>query len=690
MINETFVASSDQTISLNDFCCEPIESCQERASQNEGTCKLSASNNPNNMSISISMPMPTVAEVNDEEFEEKSSEEEQRADNDSVQAKDNIIHLPQHRNEDLRDSSSHSSNLNLDSDHPPKLTLSAFRKPEFAVRLTAAPADKILQRDYDLNCVSKILGHGASSSVRLAKHRVTGKKVAVKCIGKHQILRSYLHGGKRKTKLEECEILSLLKSCHENIIELLDVYETDNQIQLVMEYCAGGELFDAIKRKRPKRRQSFHCLEDLNPSTSPNNLKSSDYILKNSSNIQLISPIASPTGYTEPQASRIATQLLSALAYIHSQGIVHRDVKPENILLVSDDEDDLTVKLSDFGLARVLREADEDSDCFSGEASPLTPASARRSRAYSRVGSDYYAAPEMTTGNSGYDTAVDMYSLGVTLYILLSGSPPASKPRCGSFVLDDDSSISSEEDLDESITNSTGNISNKNERFSLSTVSTIDFPTKQWRNISPSAKNLLRQMLHPIPSKRIKAEDALQHEWILLNKHRNNSRVFFEPIHLNHQSYSTIVPSKIMSPFHGLQFSFLATKQFDIKQLSHQSQHKNDTKYRRRKKRRSNSRSYRCPSIDIRIPPPQNVSVPIVDLYNRMSSAVAVATVSSGSNSIEHVDEQKEIVLEMQMNRNEIFSDHVGAVDLSDDDGDDDVDDESPCFANSGVMALSV
>eukprot|EP00558_Chaetoceros_sp_UNC1202_P003804 CAMPEP_0197236144 /NCGR_PEP_ID=MMETSP1429-20130617/3371_1 /TAXON_ID=49237 /ORGANISM="Chaetoceros sp., Strain UNC1202" /LENGTH=118 /DNA_ID=CAMNT_0042694889 /DNA_START=22 /DNA_END=375 /DNA_ORIENTATION=- len=96
-----------------------------------------------------------------------------------------------------------------------RLTLSAYRKPESAVRLTSAPPDKLLHEDYDLTSSSKILGHGASSTVRLAIHRSTGRKVAVKCIGKHEILRSRNHHGARRTKLDEYEILSTLKGAHE-------------------------------------------------------------------------------------------------------------------------------------------------------------------------------------------------------------------------------------------------------------------------------------------------------------------------------------------------------------------------------------------------------------------------------------------------------------------------------------------
>jgi serine/threonine protein kinase len=125
--------------------------------------------------------------------------------------------------------------------------------------------------------------------------------------------------------------------------------------------------------------------------------------------------------YSESKAARIVPQMLSVLVELHCRGIVHRYVKPENILPTNDSQ--VCAKLSDFGTSRELHpEEDSDSCSSDGEASPLTPQS--RKRAYSAVGSNFCAAPEVRSGD-GYDTAVDLYSLGVTLYVLLCGFPPS-------------------------------------------------------------------------------------------------------------------------------------------------------------------------------------------------------------------------------------------------------------------------
>ncbi len=591
-----------------------------------------------------------------------------------------------------------------------KLTLSAFRKPESAVSLTSAPSDKILEEDYDLKCAgiggfsgSRILGHGAFSTVRLATHRTSGKKVAVKCIGKHEILRSrsssstYRYRDSKMTTLDEFEILSKLtgENGHDNIINLIDVYETEGEVFLVLEYCAGGELFDAIQNRNTRTRDSNTI------STIPNAV----------------------SAYTESQAAKIASQLLSALSFLHSQDVAHRDVKPENILLVSRDEDDLTVKLSDFGLARVLRHHDQNHHSVASDILPLTPPSKRRSRAYSRVGSDYYAAPEMSFGGDrGYDTAVDMYSLGVTLYILLCGHPPASRPRCGSFVLDNDSS--SDEESHDGFVSEDGedneyDADHDGNTFSASSWGApIDFPLKLWRHISPSAKNLVRKMLHRNPDRRIKAADALKHDWILLHKNDTKSEIkkvpsstsstcSSKPLFVSTSSIHTttiepqpplsfsflqdVTPKQAQVSFHrsttmnyssqllpvspltisGIQetqLDYLASKLNEAKQVEGS---KSVGSASRRKRRRSRSQDYtnttnkrinvnnttkqkksksgehnQVHSIaDIRIPAPQNTVPPVsavsmLELYNRVSSVAAAASAVAATLDDDENDEE--------------------------------------------------
>jgi serine/threonine protein kinase len=361
---------------------------------------------------------------------------------------------------------------------PRGLTLSAFRRPENAIRLTDADPLRRLEMEYDLHCRGKsgVLGHGAFSTVRLAVRLKDGIQVAVKSIAKHEALRSRrlrrVHGkAGHKYYLEEWEILKRLHG-HAYICNLLDVFETDEEIQLVTEYCPHGELFDAIQKKQ----------------MTPMGASTSSFRDRTGSKV------------SERKAAAITYQVLRALADVHAAGIVHRDVKPENILLAKPyDGETIHVKLCDFGVARPLvfpeeavavTEQDKEKVCVcDGEVSPLPPAS--RSQSFSAIGSDYYAAPELSFGGS-YGAAVDVYSLGVTLYILLCGFPPIFGHY--NFV------ITQESDDDDSFNND-------------SYHQEVLFPDIYWNEVSEDVKDLLRKMLHPDATTRITAKTALCDSW---------------------------------------------------------------------------------------------------------------------------------------------------------------------------------
>lgn len=117
---------------------------------------------------------------------------------------------------------------------------------------------------------------------------------------------------------------------------------------------------------------------------------------------ELYDRIVELRNFNERDAAQVTNQLLLAINYMHAQNIIHRDLKPENILLVSTDQDNLEIKLTDFGFA-----------CFFDKDQGLQDV----------LGSPLYMAPEICTEDA-YDDKVDVWSIGVIAFVLLTGRPP--------------------------------------------------------------------------------------------------------------------------------------------------------------------------------------------------------------------------------------------------------------------------
>jgi len=176
---------------------------------------------------------------------------------------------------------------------------------------------------------------------------------------------------------------------------------------------------------------------------------------------ELFDKIVEVGNYSEKDAAKVMYTLCGALDYLHGKQVVHRDLKPENILLASKEPDAL-IKVADFGLARMI----------SGKDMMKTA-----------CGTPGYVAPEVLQ-NKGYSSgAVDLWSAGVILYILLCGFPPFYEEELPAL-------------------------------FDQILKGRYDFPSPWWDAISADAKDLVRRMLTVDPKKRITAAEVLQHKWI--------------------------------------------------------------------------------------------------------------------------------------------------------------------------------
>ncbi|XP_027059568.1 serine/threonine-protein kinase Chk2-like [Pocillopora damicornis] len=179
---------------------------------------------------------------------------------------------------------------------------------------------------------------------------------------------------------------------------------------------------------------------------------------------ELFDRVVSVTRFEEPVAKLLFYQMLVAVKYLHDQGITHRDLKPENVLLSSEKNETL-IKITDFGLSKVV-----------GEQSLMK----------TLCGTPSYLAPEvlLTAGMGGYSKAVDLWSLGVILFICLGGYPPFSEET-------------KKHTLHEQIIKGI-----------------YSFPKAYWKSVSPEAIDLIKKLLTTDPQKRITVDGALQHPWI--------------------------------------------------------------------------------------------------------------------------------------------------------------------------------
>jgi len=181
---------------------------------------------------------------------------------------------------------------------------------------------------------------------------------------------------------------------------------------------------------------------------------------------ELFNKIIELGSYTEAVAATVARNVLSAVNYLHQNGIVHRDLKPTNILLKSP-EDITDVKLGDFGLSKIV-----------GDQNAVLQTT---------CGTPIYVAPEVLMGE-GYGPEVDLWSVGVIMYILLCGFPP---------FFDDGK--------------------NMGLLFEQIMSGKFDFPAPYWTNISDAAKDLIGKLLQVDPKQRFTAAQALAHPWITQN-----------------------------------------------------------------------------------------------------------------------------------------------------------------------------
>jgi serine/threonine protein kinase len=249
----------------------------------------------------------------------------------------------------------------------------------------------------------------------------SGMPVAVKVIKNSNVMLS------REREFIRTEIAIARLVRHHNIVRTLDVFETSQNIYVVMEWVKGGDLLSKLL-SLPNHR------------------------------------------LPDPVAAKITRALLYALDYLHRHSIAHRDVKGENVLItMNKDGEVVDAKLTDFGLSAIAAHGNSMD---------------------AQLGTVEYAAPEIIL-KYAYDKSVDLWSLGVVTYVMLSGRLPFS--------------------------------GNSDRETALNIVKCkFAFVGDAW---DPDAQEFIRRLLVRNPASRMTVQDALKHRWILKHTEFGGSTV---------------------------------------------------------------------------------------------------------------------------------------------------------------------
>lgn len=263
----------------------------------------------------------------------------------------------------------------------------------------------------------KPLGEGLSGKVRAVISLATQEKFAMKILPDNFESRA--------------EIELQVRCAHPNVARIERLYSNvidgRRKLVVIMELVPGEDLFDRILR-----RDDQHL--------------------------------------SEKRVADIVRSLCQVIAHLHSLNVAHRDVKPENVLMTSKNDDEAEIKLIDFGFAKVSLGSDSmETPCF-------TP---------------YYAAPEVLS-DGRYGKECDAWSIGVLTYILMCGYPPFSASKKGTGARPSFSK-------------------GMQDRIQ---AGTYKYPASDWSQVSKEGMDFIHSLLTTDPAKRMTVQQALEHDWL--------------------------------------------------------------------------------------------------------------------------------------------------------------------------------
>ena len=306
--------------------------------------------------------------------------------------------------------------------------------------------------------IIKKIGEGGYGKIYRVKNKESGDIRAMK-----QILKSKIPDIEKFQN--EIKILAMVD--HPNIVRLFEVIEDDKYFNLVQELCTGGELLSKVQCQ-----------------------------LK------------------EKEIARIFNQIMSGIAYCHEKGIVHRDMKLENVLFATEEKDS-PIKIIDFGLSVLLGKKDINKE---DDPNDLKKYGFKRMK--TKVGTIYYMSPEIIKGN--YDEKCDIWACGVILYTLLGGYPPFNG--------------STDKDI-----------------YSMISQIKYDFNPPVWKNVSKYAKELIKNMLSPAKN-RFTAQEVLSSKWFSVKLKKDDEKLNY------YLDYTHIEKYKSHNKFKQAILTFIASR----------------------------------------------------------------------------------------------------------------------------------
>jgi calcium-dependent protein kinase len=308
--------------------------------------------------------------------------------------------------------------------------------------------------------IIKKIGEGGYGKIYKVKNKESGDIRAMK-----QIMKSKIPDIEKFQN--EIKILAILD--HPNIVRLFEVIEDDKYFNLFQELCTGGELLSKVKK-----------------------------------------PLK------EKEIAKIFNQIMSAISYCHEKGVVHRDMKLENILFANESEDS-PIKIIDFGLSVLLGKKDVNKET-TNEVNDLKKYGYKRMT--TKVGTVYYMSPEILKGS--YDEKCDIWACGVILYILLSGYPPFNGQT--------------DKDI-----------------YNMISQMKYDFNQPVWKNISKHAKELIKNMLAPAKT-RYTANQVLNSKWLKVKSGKSDEKMNY------YLDYRHIEKYKSYNKFKQAILTFIASR----------------------------------------------------------------------------------------------------------------------------------